>query len=191
MAFRHNGYSLLQTCVSERILNNLEPGVRLRCTSVFPSEANIRNSLPAKRKVNVDVLKFLALDGMAYTPRPVMAPRRQADPVPGEAALHDGNHNSDESVFMMQDSPMASQTGWAGRLRRLPSRIVASVESASASQDPPQPPYPSSAASSSQPCPSSMMHPVRLHTPRPAVTAAIDRPQVPKARAMAMARRRM
>ena len=189
-AFKSNGYTLHQIGVSERILNNLEPSVCLRCTSVFPDKDNVRNALPANCKVDIDRLKCFALDGMAYTAQLGMTPRGQVDIVPGEDAQHCRTQNSDGSLFMLQDSPMDSQTSWAGRLRPLPSRIVAANDSASASQEPPEPAYPSLAASSSQPCPSLMMQPGRIHRPQQQPTAALDRPHVPKARAMAMPRRR-
>ena len=191
-AFQHNGYGLHQTRVSSRVLNNLEPNVCERSTSVFPSDDNVRNILPGKCKVNVDLLKYCALGRMEYTPRPSTTPRRQLDPVRGELECNGENESQDRPLFGTLDSPMGSQSTWTGRLRPLPSRIVERVVSASASQDPPPPAYPVSAASSSQPCPSSMMHPLQIRSPQQhAAAAAISRHQVPKARAMAMARRRM
>ena len=191
-AFQHNGYDLHQTRVSSRVLNNLEPDVCKRSTSVFPSDDHVRNFLPSRCKVNVGMLIFFALGHMAYTPRPFTTPRRQLDPVRGEAECKVGLGNQDELLFRMSDSPMGSQSAWTGRLRPLPSRVVAAVVSASASQERPPPAYSVSAASSSQPCPSSMSHPMQINSAQQdAVTAARSRPQAPKARAMARARRRM
>ena len=191
IAFEHNGYDLHQRRVSERVLVNLEMDVCQRCTSVFPTDEQIINFLPAKRAVNLEYLKSFALEDMPYTPRPKVRPRLHVDRMACDAATSSGDQNQADPHFMMQSSQAQSQTIWAGRLRRLPSRMIESVVSASGSQvvEPPQ--YLLPAASSSQSCPSLTMQPLRVRSPQSGSSPAIRQPGVLQARAMAMARRRM
>ena len=177
-SFHHNGWGQQQQWVSNRVLVNLDKDVCLSSTAEFPSDNQIKNILPRNRTVMAVWLKFFASDPLEYTP------------LAEKSTVH-GADMTRKLECSVQDSALGSQTSWSGRLRRLPSRIGASVESAAASPPPRQSEPPIPAAQSSRPCPSSMMQPLRMCHPREAAGGAHRRTEMPKARAMARARPRM